>query len=67
MARPKIFLPPWVAVSAIVATLFSSSTDLTRPLKMMSAPTPSLGTGTIEVNRTLYSVTAPGSPTHSVT
>ena len=28
---------------------------------------PSLGTGTIAVKRTLYSVTAPRSPTHSVT
>ena len=52
MARPKIFLPPVVAVSAIVTDLVSGSTDLTLPLKTSSAPLPSLGTGTTAVNRT---------------
>src|SRR6201999_1989744 len=67
MARPKIFLPPVVAVIAIVTDLSSGSTDFTRPVNTISAPLPSLGTGTTAVNRTLYSVTAPGSPTHEVT
>lgn len=67
MALPKIFLPPVVAVSAMVTDLVSGSVDLTRPLKTSSAPLPSLGTGTTAVNRTLYSVTAPGSPIHAVT
>ncbi|CQA10172.1 Uncharacterised protein [Mycobacteroides abscessus] len=55
-----------VAVSAMVTDLASASTDLTRPLKTISAPTPSLGTVTKLVKRTLYSVTAAGSPIHSV-
>ena len=51
----------------MVTDFVSGSTDFTRPLNTISAPTPSLGTGTTAVNRTLYSVTAPGSPTHDVT
>ena len=56
-----------VAVSAMVTDFVSGSTDFTRPLNTISAPTPSLGTGTTAVNRTLYSVTAAGSPTQEVT
>src|ERR1700722_3256018 len=67
IARPKIFFPSAVAVNAIVTDLLSGSTDFTLPLNTISAPLPSLGTGTTAVNRTLYSVTAPGSPTHDVT
>ncbi|CFS29853.1 Uncharacterised protein [Mycobacterium tuberculosis] len=51
----------------MVTDLLSGSTDFTRPLNTSSAPLPSLGTGTTAVNRTLYSVTAPGSPTQDVT
>ncbi|COX70806.1 Uncharacterised protein [Mycobacterium tuberculosis] len=54
-------------MSAMVTDLLSGSTDFTRPLNTSSAPLPSLGTGTTAVNRTLYSVTAPGSPTQDVT
>ena len=46
MARPKIFLPPEVAEIAMVTDFVSGSTDFTRPLNTISAPTPSLGTGT---------------------
>src|SRR5690242_7292579 len=66
-ARPKIFFPPAVAVNAMVTDFVSGSTDFTLPLNTISAPTPSFGTGTTAVNRTLYSVTAAGSPTHDVT
>jgi len=40
-ARPKIFLPPAVAVMAIVTDLLSGSSDLTRPVNTISAPLPS--------------------------
>src|SRR6185312_4556962 len=66
-ARPKIFFPPVVADSAMVTDFVSGSTAFTRPLNTISAPLPSLGTGTTAVNLTLYSVTAAGSPTHDVT
>ena len=66
-ARPKIFLPPGRAVSAIVARSWCSSpTDLAAAelsrlivtITIITATHRRWATGTIAVKRTLYSVTA---------
>src|SRR5690606_20217851 len=66
VARPKILRPPDLATMAITAVRVSGSTDLILPVNSTSAGSVAL-TNTGLVNRTLYSLTAPGLPSQDVT